>query len=1518
VNLANLNVHLNVPVFGRPGRGLPFNFYVAYDSSIWYPVTTSGTTTWTANGTGWGGSEVNVGSVVPTQYYSTSGTCGSIPHLGITSYSEYYWTYIDGFGTRHPFAATSSVTINTCTGSYNTGFTGALAADLSGYSLSVTGITVVSLYSADGNLINTSAGSIEDRNGNKITKSSGVFTDTLGTTALTVAGSGTPASPTTYAYTAPSGASAVYTVHYTNYTLATNFGISTIHEGKSSAAVPLITSIVQADGTQYTFTYEVTPSVPTATACVPYTGTTCTTGRITQVNFPTGGAINYWYTGGNNGVLPDGSTATLNRQVVGDGTWTYSQVKNTGAGTTTTITDPTSAANQTAIQFQGMYETIHQVYQGSEMSGNILRSWTTCYNGNLANCGTTAVALPITKRTVFDTYGTTGPQSEHNYIYNSAGGLSEQDDYDYGPSGPGALLRTTLVTFLGYSNITAFRTQVTVKNGSGTTVSQTSYNYDETTPTATSGVAQHVSVTTSRGNLTSINYSTGLTSHFTYYDTGSPNTLVDFNGAMTTYNYSSLTNDCQMTFPTSITEPLSMSRSTTWNCVGGVPLTTTDENSQVTTYTWNDPYFWRPANVKFPDGGETDLTYTGQTSIKTQTKMNSTPQYITATQLLDGLGRPKESQLNSDPQGVVYQDTTYDAVGRIYTVSNPYRSTSDPTYGLTTSFYDALGRTCLVVPPDGTLPSGNTCPTTKPASTLLATYSGNCATVSDQAGKTRKSCSDALGRLTQVFEDPAGSNFETDYGYDPLGNLLCAGQKGNNTGTFSGCGSIPASWRPRTFVYDAMSRLTSETNPESGTVNYNYNSNGDLSAKVSPAPNQTGIATVTVSYCYDALHRRTAKAYTTSPATPPTCSGTPPNFPSPAAQWLYDTANTNGVTLLNPVGRLSRSNTPVVESLYSYDPVGRVTTHYQTTPQHSSAAFQLNYVYDLAGDLTSFNNGFGVAFSYIYDTVGRPSQLTSTLTGPQYPNPLATVDSSVGYYPFGALRKMTLGNGLTQTSAFNNALQPCRVNVNSSATALGTCTDSIPSGNLQDYNYGFNAGSLDNGSVVTWAATGQISFNRTYGYDSLNRLSSLSSPSDPNGCTGLSWNYDSWGNRTAQTTTGGACPQEPSTTFTNNNRFPSSPYQYDAAGNLVADGTHTYTYDAENRLIQADGTVGQCLTATVCYSYDADGRRVEKALPSGVELDYLYNLAGQVTGEWTTSTPFTGASAEYIYLQQGGPLVAEYTGATTYFIHADHLGSTRLSTGVNQAVVQNLDYLPFGELNSSNSGVTTHMFTGDERDSETGLDQTWFRKYSSNLGSWLTPDPIGRLAVDITTPQSWNRYAYVSNDPCNWQDPLGSEECNFTMNVNNQAGLTSNQVGEVEAQIQAIFGQTDDGSGNNVTVSFVSSTDADSTINLTNASWYNPTTWGKLGRTPCPFFVCENTSDVYVNNVNDFYGVMGTSATDNAIGAVAAHEFSHEMGIYGHSDDPGNLMAASDSGTSDRTAPDRGTYLTEAQMAALF
>ncbi len=98
---------------------------------------------------------------------------------------------------------------------------------------------------------------------------------------------------------------------------------------------------------------------------------------------------------------------------------------------------------------------------------------------------------------------------------------------------------------------------------------------------------------------------------------------------------------------------------------------------------------------------------------------------------LDTLGRPVRSILVSDPQGASETDTTYDSLGRVASVTNPFRSSSDATYGASTFAYDALGRVLSTTAPDG--------------STAPVSYSGNCATSPDPAGKSRKACSDGLG-----------------------------------------------------------------------------------------------------------------------------------------------------------------------------------------------------------------------------------------------------------------------------------------------------------------------------------------------------------------------------------------------------------------------------------------------------------------------------------------------------------------------------------------------------------------------------------------------------------------------------------------------------------------------------------------------------------------------------------------------------------------------------------------------------
>jgi RHS repeat-associated protein len=58
---------------------------------------------------------------------------------------------------------------------------------------------------------------------------------------------------------------------------------------------------------------------------------------------------------------------------------------------------------------------------------------------------------------------------------------------------------------------------------------------------------------------------------------------------------------------------------------------------------------------------------------------------------------------------------------------------------------------------------------------------------------------------------------------------------------------------------------------------------------------------------------------------------------------------------------------------------------------------------------------------------------------------------------------------------------------------------------------------------------------------------------------------------------------------------------------------------------------------------------------------------------------------------------------------------------------------------------------------EKGFDLWDFpaRELNWNQARWITPDPAGINAADPTNPQSWNRYAYVLNNPLALVDPMG-------------------------------------------------------------------------------------------------------------------------------------------------------------------
>jgi len=282
--------------------------------------------------------------------------------------------------------------------------------------------------------------------------------------------------------------------------------------------------------------------------------------------------------------------------------------------------------------------------------------------------------------------------------------------------------------------------------------------------------------------------------------------------------------------------------------------------------------------------------------------------------------------------------------------------------------------------------------------------------------------------------------------------------------------------------------------------------------------------------------------------------------------------------------------------------------------------------------------------------------------------------------------------------------------------------------------YNFSISSYANNGNVVAASDNNINGNWTYTYDEFNRLATAAS----NVGKGCSWAYDRFGNRLQQSPygTGNSCPA-PQYNSDGNNHMTGSGYNYDAAGNLTMDPFHSYTYDAENRLVSIDNG------SAISYVYDAFDRRVRAGAS-----DYIFDLNGHATYEVSSGIWSRGE------VWAANWHLATYSGGTTNFEHTDWLNTVRARSGVTGSSSATCTSLPFGDSPNCTTFWSPIGFTGLEND-YTILNHAYYRQYSNLMGRWMTPDPAGMAAVDPGNPQSWNRYAYVNNNPTNATDPLG-------------------------------------------------------------------------------------------------------------------------------------------------------------------
>ncbi|WP_342327994.1 DUF6443 domain-containing protein [Pedobacter sp. FW305-3-2-15-E-R2A2] len=365
---------------------------------------------------------------------------------------------------------------------------------------------------------------------------------------------------------------------------------------------------------------------------------------------------------------------------------------------------------------------------------------------------------------------------------------------------------------------------------------------------------------------------------------------------------------------------------------------------------------------------------------------------------------------------------------------------------------------------------------------------------------------------------------------------------------------------------------------------------------------------------------------------------------------------------------------------------------------------------------TSSGGSVTVAMRYEYDHAGR-----KTKTYEKINTDAEVLLSELGYNELGQLLTKKLNNGLhTTTMSYNS-----RGWLTGKSAALFAMQLKYNDGTTPRYN-GDITGQL-------WGTPGSLTKNYTYNYDQLNRLLSGISGT---GNDEKNISYDAMGNILTLTRDNGTAQ----TYSYSGNRLSSvsggvsRTYTYDLNGNVLTDGTNTFTYNYLNLPKTVSGGM------SITYTYDASGRKL-RSVNAGVTKDYIDGIH------------YTSGAIDFIQTEEGR---ARKSGASYLYEYnlQDHLGNTRLSFDIYSGAVRDVqhdDYYPFGKtFNSYLLGAkNNYLYNGKEL--QGGLEQYDYssRLYDPVVGRWNVIDPLAELG------RKWSPYSYAMGNPIRFIDPDG-------------------------------------------------------------------------------------------------------------------------------------------------------------------
>lgn len=912
----------------------------------------------------------------------------------------------------------------------------------------------------------------------------------------------------------------------TAYVLNYAFSLAVQDSPASGSVLNVLTSCQLANGVSYQYLYGDWGIVNR----IEYRSNTNSLRSYYSYNFPSATtALNDAPTYTQESVSPDGTTSYQ---------WTSNVTKSGVLVSSYALTDPSGTTTTTQLATLGFYAGLvssAQVSSGGTALRTITDTWTSDSGANARLASVTA------------TLNDSGQQAQVVYGYDGYGNVTDSKQYDYS----GALLKETATTYwpATSNHILDHPSQVLVKDGSGTIIGRTDYAYDQSALATFTNVAGHLdSWSSARGNLTTVtryaNAAAGtgaVTRAFSYDTLGNVLTAQLDCCNEKSWGYSAAT---QYAYPDSVTRgPAGGPQLTTvmtYDLSTGALLTSQDENNQITHFSY-DPSV-RLQSITRPDNVQTTIGYDDSSAQPLLTR-SSTANSLVTRNTSDGAGRVTSEQVLNGTTLVSTVSATYDGLNRVSQKSNPYGPSEAAKYTVTS--YDALGRVYSLTPP------GN-------SGSFQYQFSGNATTATDPAGKQRRTVTDALGRISEVDEPgynngTPGSGPITINGSEQTTQVQTSGPTpGTGSVTISGYEKPPkrVSCGNRCFIteYDSGSvevfvsgalvgggdwAQGSTANSAATSLVNSINSNGASPVTASLSGNSVVVLTskasgaasnysLSVSVVDDDPANWPSPSYSASASGPALTGGSNATFTT-----VYDSGNVtvtvtgaNGTaaeTVSYGQGSTAASVAAAIAAAYNSDgnPVvsagsssnvltltskangantnysvsGSSTTgqgQYFGSPSFSATSGSLSggqdpwasltnpavttYTYTPADNLSQVSSGAQTR-SYSYDGLDRLASATTPESG----------QALYTYYDFGGVNTRTDARGVVTSYSYDGLNRPIQISYNVGATG-------VPPTATVGFTYGSSPAGNNNGSLISMTdGTG----SESYSYDPMGRMTQL-------------------------------------------------------------------------------------------------------------------------------------------------------------------------------------------------------------------------------------------------------------------------------------------------------------------------------------------------------------------------------------------------------------------------------------------